>query len=160
MLRGDEDLEEASQWGEGAGLGRAPVPVVYNPNIPVETFDFIFDDECHRSIYNLWLQVLEYFDAYIVGLTATPSKQTFGFFNQNLVMEYDREQAVVDGVTFTKSRLRSRRWARRSRRGTTWTSATALRGRFAGPGSTKISRTMPLHSTALLSPRTRLGRPE
>ena len=102
MLRGDEDLdpelEEGSQWGEGGGLIREPVPVVYNSKIPVETFDFIFDDECHRSIYNLWRQVLEYFDAYIVGLTATPSKQTFGFFNQNLVMEYDHEQAVLDGV--------------------------------------------------------------
>jgi type I restriction enzyme R subunit len=102
MLRGeeemDEDLEEGSQWGEGGGLVREPVPVVYNPKIPVENFDFIFDDECHRSIYNLWRQVLEYFDAHIIGLTATPSKQTFGFFNQNLVMEYDHEQAIVDGV--------------------------------------------------------------
>ena len=49
-------------------------------------------------IYNLWRQVLEYFDAYLIGLTATPNKQTFGFFNQNLVMEYGHEQAVADGV--------------------------------------------------------------
>jgi type I restriction enzyme R subunit len=42
--------------------------------------------------------VLEYFDAYLIGLTATPSKQTFGFFNQNLVMEYNHEKAVADGV--------------------------------------------------------------
>jgi type I restriction enzyme R subunit len=55
-------------------------------------------DECHRSIYNLWRQVLEYFDASIIGLTATPNKQTFGFFNQNLVMEYNHDQAVADGV--------------------------------------------------------------
>ena len=55
-------------------------------------------DECHRSIYNLWRQVLEYFDAHLIGLTATPSKQTFGFFNQNLVMENNHEQAVADGV--------------------------------------------------------------
>ena len=74
------------------------MPVVYNPAIPIETFDVIFTDECHRSIYNLWRQVLEYFDAYLIGLTATPSKQTFGFFNQNLVMEYNHEQAVADGV--------------------------------------------------------------
>ena len=77
---------------------REPVPVTYNPDIPIETFDVIFTDECHRSIYNLWRQVLEYFDAYLIGLTATPSKQTFGFFNQNLVMEYSHEQAVADGV--------------------------------------------------------------
>ena len=55
-------------------------------------------DECHRSIYNVWRQVLEYFDAFLIGLTATPSKQTFGFFNQNLVMEYNHERAVADGV--------------------------------------------------------------
>ncbi len=102
MLRGEPDLdpalEEGSQYDAGGGLVREPVPVVYNPAIPIETFDVIFTDECHRSIYNLWRQVLEYFDAYIIGLTATPSKQTFGFFNQNLVMEYNHEQAVADGV--------------------------------------------------------------
>ena len=74
------------------------MPVAYNPALPIETFDFIVTDECHRSIYNLWRQVLEYFDAYLIGLTATPSKQTFGFFNQNLVMEYGHERAVADGV--------------------------------------------------------------
>ena len=68
------------------------------PDVPIETFDFIFTDECHRSIYNLWRQVLEYFDAYLIGLTATPSKQTIGFFNQNLVMEYSHEHAVADSV--------------------------------------------------------------
>ena len=102
MLKGEPDLdpalEEGSQYDAGGGLVHEPVPVVYNPAIPVETFDFIFTDECHRSIYNLWRQVLEYFDAYLIGLTATPSKQTFGFFNQNLVMEYNHEQAVADGV--------------------------------------------------------------
>src|SRR5207253_1206502 len=79
-------------------LAQKPEPIEYNPAIPIETFDFIVTDECHRSIYNLWAQVLEYFDASIVGLTATPSKQTFGFFHQNLVMEYNHEQAVADGV--------------------------------------------------------------
>ena len=74
------------------------MPVAYNPDLPIETFDVIVTDECHRSIYQLWRQVLEYFDAFLIGLTATPSKQTFGFFKQNLVMEYDHEQAVADGV--------------------------------------------------------------
>ncbi|OYY93730.1 MAG: type III restriction endonuclease subunit R, partial [Hydrogenophilales bacterium 28-61-23] len=59
-----------------------PEPIEYNPAIPIETFDIIVTDEAHRSIYNLWAQVLEYFDAYLVGLTATPGKQTFGFFHQ------------------------------------------------------------------------------
>ena len=101
MLKGeadlDPDLEEGSQFDNGRPRPGA-VPVEYNPAIPVETFDIIIIDECHRSIYNLWRQVLEYFDAYLIGLTATPSKQTLGFFNQNLVMEYSHEQAVADGV--------------------------------------------------------------
>jgi len=79
-------------------LFKKPVPVEYNPSFPIEEFDFIITDECHRSIYNLWRQVLEYFDASLIGLTATPSKQTFGFFKQNLVMEYNHEKAVADGV--------------------------------------------------------------
>ena len=75
-----------------------PVEVEYYPRAPIEQFDFIITDECHRSIYNLWRQVLEYFDAFMVGLTATPSKQTLDFFNQNLVMEYGHDRAVADGV--------------------------------------------------------------
>jgi type I restriction enzyme R subunit len=100
MLKGrdlPEDLEEES--GDQLGrLFKKPEPIEYNPNIPIETFDIIVTDECHRSIYNLWAQVLEYFDASLIGLTATPSKQTFGFFHQNLVMEYNHEMAVADGV--------------------------------------------------------------
>ncbi len=100
MLRGNplpEDLEDESieQLGD---LFKSPDPIAYNPSIPIETFDIIVTDEAHRSIYNLWAQVLEYFDAYLIGLTATPSKQTFGFFHQNLVMEYNHEMAVADGV--------------------------------------------------------------
>jgi type I restriction enzyme R subunit len=72
--------------------------VRYNSAVPIETFDFIIIDECHRSIYNLWKQVLDYFDASLVGLTATPDKRTFGFFNENIVAEYTYEQSVADGV--------------------------------------------------------------
>ena len=100
ILKGEElapELEEFSGF-DTAALRREPVPVEYNPSVPIETFDFIITDECHRSIYNLWRQVLEYFDGFIIGLTATPSKQTFGFFQQNLVMEYTHEQAVADNV--------------------------------------------------------------
>src|SRR5256885_2699700 len=100
MLKGEEldpELDEAS--GERiASFFKDPLPVVYNPAVPIETFDIIITDECHRSIYNLWRQVLEYFDAFLIGLTATPSKQTLGFFDQNLVMEYGHEQAVADNV--------------------------------------------------------------
>ncbi|RMG68905.1 MAG: DEAD/DEAH box helicase, partial [Nitrospirae bacterium] len=101
MLKGepefDESLEEHSIL-DITPLYERPKEITYNPAIPIETFDFIITDECHRSIYNLWRQVLEYFDAFIIGLTATPSKQTLGFFNQNLVMEYPHERAVADGV--------------------------------------------------------------
>jgi len=101
MLRGDEELDpeiEEKPLGSLESLIKKPVPVSYIPAIPMEFFDFIVVDECHRSIYNLWRQVLEYFDAFLIGLTATPSQQTFGFFNQNLVMEYNHEQAVADQV--------------------------------------------------------------
>ena len=100
MLKGKElpeDLEEESV-DKLSGLFKQPEPIEYNPSIPIESFDIIVTDECHRSIYNLWAQVLEYFDASLIGLTATPSKQTFGFFHQNLVMEYNHEMAVADGV--------------------------------------------------------------
>ncbi|WP_210728000.1 DEAD/DEAH box helicase family protein [Cellulomonas septica] len=76
----------------------APVSVRYSSALPPETFDLIVVDEAHRSIYGVWRGVLEYFDAHIVGLTATPGKQTFGFFHQNLVSEYTYPQSVADGV--------------------------------------------------------------
>jgi type I restriction enzyme R subunit len=101
MLKGEAelepDLEERSIF-DIAPAGDAPIDITYNPEIPIGSFDFIVTDECHRSIYHLWRQVLEYFDAFLIGLTATPSKQTLGFFNQNLVMEYSHERAVADGV--------------------------------------------------------------
>lgn len=72
--------------------------VAYNPRVPIEIFDLIVTDECHRSIYGSWRQVLEYFDSFIVGLTATPSVHTLGFFNKNIVAEYPYERSVVDRV--------------------------------------------------------------
>ncbi|OPY66213.1 MAG: Type-1 restriction enzyme R protein [Syntrophorhabdus sp. PtaU1.Bin050] len=93
----DEKLEETNP-GEIRWEKRPPMPVVYNAKLPVEFFDFIIIDECHRSIYNLWKQVLDYFDAFLIGLTATPDNRTFGFFNQNVVSEYTHEQAIADGV--------------------------------------------------------------
>jgi len=100
MLRGEaelaDELDERSSF-ELATDGK-PKDVTYNAALPIEAFDFIVTDECHRSIYHLWRQVLEYFDAHLIGLTATPSKQTIGFFNGNLVMEYNHERAVADGV--------------------------------------------------------------
>ena len=102
MLRGDVDFDSANEQGSlfdsAQPFNAPPAPIEYNPNIPISMFDFIVVDECHRSIYNLWRQVLEYFDAFLIGLTATPSKQTIGYFKRNLVMEYGHAEAVADGV--------------------------------------------------------------
>ncbi len=101
MLKGEEldpEAEEGSKFEVALGGLKEPLPVIYSSTYPPEYFDVIFIDECHRSIYTLWRQVLEYFDGFLVGLTATPAKQTFGFFEKNLVMEYDHERAVADGV--------------------------------------------------------------
>ncbi|MBK5937719.1 type I restriction-modification enzyme R subunit C-terminal domain-containing protein [Halochromatium roseum] len=100
MLKG-EPLDQAAEETNPAEQRlrpKTPLPVVYNARIPPETFDFIIIDECHRSIYNLWRQVIEYFDAYLIGLSATPDARTYGFFHKNVVSEYPHEQAVADGV--------------------------------------------------------------
>ncbi|MCE9598375.1 MAG: DEAD/DEAH box helicase family protein [Spirochaetia bacterium] len=100
MLKGDADFEAENEERSGFEImpdGKEQI-VGYNARIPIETFDFVITDEAHRSIYNLWRQVLEYFDSFLIGLTATPSKQTIGFFHNNLVSNYSHEAAVADGV--------------------------------------------------------------
>jgi len=96
-----EPIEESAEdisLNEMQQSARQEKLVRFNASIPIETFDFIIIDECHRSIYNLWKQVLDYFDAFLIGLTATPDKRTFGFFNENIVAEYTYEESVADGV--------------------------------------------------------------
>ena len=99
MLRGEEEYdfinEESSAFEISMGK---PKELIYNPKFPIDFFDFIIVDECHRSIYGEWRQILEYFDAFIIGLTATPSKYTLGFFGQNIVSEYPLERSVIDKV--------------------------------------------------------------
>ncbi|NLT51451.1 MAG: DEAD/DEAH box helicase family protein [Ignavibacteria bacterium] len=100
ILKGTE-LEEAAEEenpNERKYQPKEIPPIEYDGKMPIEFFDFIVIDECHRSIYNLWKQVLEYYDAFEVGLTATPDKRTIGYFDQNLVSEYSHEMAVADGV--------------------------------------------------------------
>jgi type I restriction enzyme, R subunit len=100
ILSGTELAEDSEDISLGE-LGRADAQaklVQYNPQVPIETFDFIVIDECHRSIYNLWKQVLDYFDAFLIGLTATPDKRTYGFFDENVVAEYSYQDSVLDGV--------------------------------------------------------------
>jgi len=112
MLKGEKKFEEINEEKSGFedDYSFEPAPVEYNKILPPETFDFIIVDECHRSIYNLWKQVLYYFDAFLIGLTATPSKSTIGFFDKNLVMEYGHERAVADqvNVDFDVYRIRTK----------------------------------------------------
>lgn len=98
MLLQGQEVPDFDDDVDGAYEPTAPVDVVYNPLVPPETFDLIVVDECHRSIYGRWRAVLDYFDAPIIGLTATPTKQTLGFFDQNLISEYTYEESVIDGV--------------------------------------------------------------
>jgi type I restriction enzyme R subunit len=100
ILKGTE-LEESAEEenpNERKWQPKEIPPIEYDGKMPIEFFDFIVIDECHRSIYNLWKQVLEYFDAFEIGLTATPDKRTIGYFDQNMVSEYSHEMAVADGV--------------------------------------------------------------
>ncbi len=67
-------------------------------------FDLVICDEAHRSIYNKYRDIFNYFDAPLVGLTATPKdeidKNTYEIFElQNGVPTYGYElaEAVKDG---------------------------------------------------------------
>jgi len=114
MLKGEAEFDASNEEGSAFDTARTwnsePPDVVYNAGIPPEFFDFVIVDECHRSIYDLWAQVVLYFDAFLVGLTATPTGKTIGFFNQNLVMQYGHDEAVIDGVNvdFDVYRIRTR----------------------------------------------------
>ena len=102
MLKGDPEYDPANEdeslFESRGPHGGEPVPVEYTPGLPIEHFDFVVIDECHRSIYNVWRQVIEYFDAFLIGLTATPSPQTIGFFRNNVVQGYSHAKAVADGI--------------------------------------------------------------
>lgn len=67
-------------------------------------FDLVICDEAHRSIYNKYRDIFNYFDAPLVGLTATPKdeidKNTYGVFNLKAgqpTYGYELAQAVTDG---------------------------------------------------------------
>lgn len=67
-------------------------------------FDLVICDEAHRSIYNKYRDIFSYFDAPLVGLTATPKdeidKNTYEIFeleNGVPTYGYDLAQAVKDG---------------------------------------------------------------
>ncbi|MBQ6481169.1 MAG: DEAD/DEAH box helicase family protein [Anaerolineaceae bacterium] len=100
ILKGEELPEELEErpMDELIERGKRKIQVTYNPKYPPEFFDCIIVDECHRSIYNVWSQIFDYFDAFVVGLTATPDSRTFAFFHGNIASEYSREMAIIDGV--------------------------------------------------------------
>ena len=114
MLKGEAEFDPGNEEDSGFEAAKPwkgePPDVGYNAGIPPEFFDFVIVDECHRSIYELWAQVVLYFDSFLVGLTATPAGKTIGFFNQNLVMQYGHDEAVTDGVNvdFDVYRIRTR----------------------------------------------------
>ena len=67
-------------------------------------FDLVICDEAHRSIYNKYRDIFTYFDAPLVGLTATPKdeidKNTYSLFdlgNGAPTYGYELAQAVKDG---------------------------------------------------------------
>jgi type I restriction enzyme, R subunit len=128
----DPELDEKSAFeaadaapASTAPVNTAPVEVEYNAALPPDAFDVIIIDECHRSIFGQWRQVLEYFDAHLIGLTATPNRQALGFFYQNLVMEYSHDLAVADGVNvdFTVYKIDTQ---------ITWSGAEIQAGDYAG----------------------------
>ena len=99
----DEEMDEISSFELGDDK---PVEVSYDRTYPIEYFDLIFADECHRSIYGRWGQVLDYFDAFLVGLTATPTPFTMAYFNENVIAEYSQEASVFDGVNVNQQLYR------------------------------------------------------
>jgi type I restriction enzyme, R subunit len=102
ILRDDEEfdpeLEDESDFEHAGEKDLEPLPIAFQGIVPIEFFDFIWTDEAHRSIYGRWGQVLDYFDAFITGLTATPSKFTYGYFEGNVVAPYTYEESVIDRV--------------------------------------------------------------
>jgi hypothetical protein len=165
MLQGEEQLDPELEEQAGftlEALQRPPAPIAFNANFPLKPLTSSSRTKCHRSINNLWRQVLEYFDASIIGLTATPSKQSLGFFNQNLVMEYNFEQAVADGVNvdfdlYTIRTLISEH-GRRSMQASMWTFATVRLAASATPRPMRTSNTTPATLIDWLSPKTRSAR--
>ena len=98
ILSGTEEEQEYDQ--ERDNNEQAQVALPEHALIKPEAFDLIIIDECHRSIYSTWGLVLSYFadHALLLGLTATPIKESLDFFQRNVVMDYTLAQSVADGI--------------------------------------------------------------
>lgn len=96
----DTDDDESELDGETTNdQSSVSIELPQDLKVARDTFDLIIVDECHRSIYGKWKQVLDYFNtARVVGLTATPTEEAYAFFNKNTVVEYTLEDSIRDGV--------------------------------------------------------------
>ena len=81
-------------------------------NIPINAFDLIIADECHRGYtareLSTWRDTLNYFDAVTIGLTATPAAHTMAQF-EHVAYRYEYERAVREGnlVDYDPVRIKS-----------------------------------------------------
>ena len=96
----DTDDDESELDGDSTNdQSSVSIELPQDLKVARDTFDLIIVDECHRSIYGKWKQVLDYFNtARVVGLTATPTEEAYAFFNKNTVVEYTLEDSIRDGV--------------------------------------------------------------
>ena len=95
----DTDDDESELDDVTNDQASASVELPKDLKVARDAFDLIIVDECHRSIYGKWKQVLDYFNtARVVGLTATPTEEAYAFFNKNTVVEYTLENSILDGV--------------------------------------------------------------
>jgi len=94
FLTGQKEPDKETRSDE---YGKDVEKIKYNKKIPIHAFDLIISDECHRSIYNKWKVVLDYFDSVQVGLTATPAAHTYTYFDGNLAYTYSLQKAIQDG---------------------------------------------------------------
>jgi len=69
-------------------------------DIPIHAFDVIIADECHRGYTAketaIWRDVMEYFDAIKIGLTATPAPHSLALFRE-VIYRYTTDRAIQDG---------------------------------------------------------------
>ncbi|MGY1501326.1 DEAD/DEAH box helicase family protein [Streptomyces sp. QTS52] len=85
-----------------------PIDVTYSATLPPDAFDLVVVNECHQWIYGEGRALLEYFDAPVLGFTATPVAPVYGFFQGNLVSAYPYEQAIADGLVVDHSVYQAR----------------------------------------------------
>lgn len=95
-----DELPEVFNLDDDTALDQPPIELPQYKLIAPDAFDLIIIDECHRSIYSTWRKVLDYFGghAQLLGLTATPIKESLDFFEHNLVAQYALSDSIQDGI--------------------------------------------------------------